>query len=256
MINFAANLNILRKDPNNVGDFWASPVTYFDFLKGTVHVDPQRDYSLNNYALANKSGRKHVQILGGGGVFIFNEIPLINESKKINPLTKLVCWGAGHNRHNVIKIQPDDGLPDYLKNWDLVGVRDYNQGYEWVPCVSCMHPAFDKKYEAKYKVVVYEHKDYRVSDHITRNGYPRMTNAGNDIEKVINFLGSAELVITSTYHGVYWSTLLNKKVIIVNPFSSKFSALKHEHPMPKFPEEWENYIDETKSYPSALSECR
>ena len=132
---------------------------YFDFLKGSQLLDPQRDYNLDNYTDVNGHGRSHVQILGGGGVFVFREISRVNASKKINPLTKLVCWGAGHNTHGVRDIEVNR-FPPWLKNWDLVGIRDYGYGYEWVPCVSCMHPAFDKQYETQHKIAVYEHKDF------------------------------------------------------------------------------------------------
>ncbi|WP_413198659.1 hypothetical protein [Nostoc piscinale] len=32
----------------------------------------------------------------------------------------------------------------YLENFDLIGIRDFINQYNWVYCNICMHPAFDK----------------------------------------------------------------------------------------------------------------
>jgi glycosyltransferase involved in cell wall biosynthesis len=115
-----------------------------------------------------------------------------------------------------------------------------------------MHPLFDRHYEIKHPFVVYEHKTHSP---IAISGLPRLTNQEKDFGKVISFLGSAECVITSTYHGVYWATLLNRKVVLLNPFSSKFSGFRH---MPAVANEktWKDAGAGAKNYPEALNECR
>ena len=71
---------------------------------------------------------------------------------------------------------------------------------------------------------------------------------------MINFLGSAELVITNSYHGAYWATLLKRKVVVMQPFSSKFLGFRH-------PLVVANNFDITDIknlpvYPNALKEAR
>jgi len=50
---------------------------------------------------------------------------------------------------------------------------------------------------------------------------PHMTNLAGDMEEVIAFLASGEVVVTSSYHGAYWARLLGRKVALL-PRGSKF----------------------------------
>jgi len=87
-----------------------------------------------------------------------------------------------------------------------------------------MHDIFDKEFKIKNQVVVYEHKNFPMKN--INVDFPKMKN-GDSFEDVINFLGSAELVITNSYHGAYWATLLKRRVVIMQPFSSKFFGFRH-----------------------------
>lgn len=69
--------------------------------------------------------------------------------------------------------------------------------------------------------VIYEHKQHPIEI----SGLPRMNNFNRNIKNVIDFLSSGNCVITNSYHGVYWATLLKRKVICI-PFSSRFMATK------------------------------
>lgn len=82
--------------------------------------------------------------------------------------------------------------------------------------------------------------------------FPKLSN-NSDIDKVIEFLGSAENVITNTYHGVYWATLLRKKVIAV-PLreSSRFFFFKHP---PRLVSKPDTNFSLAQSY-DCLEECR
>jgi hypothetical protein len=163
------------------------------------------------------------------------------------PFRKKVIWGAGHNIHDKREIY---SFPSFIKNFDLVGIRDHNQLESWVPCPSCLHTAFDRDYQIDHNFIVYEHKDHPLNI----NKAPRRNNRSRDIESVISFLGSGETIITNTYHGVYWGTLLNRKVIIIDPFSSKFYGFKHPHPISTL-SGWK-HVNNTVYYPTALEECR
>ena len=56
---------------------------------------------------------------------------------------------------------------------------------------------------------------------------PVCDNSGNNFEEKLDFLSSCEYIVTNTYHGAYWSTLLQKKVIVI-PYKSGLMSLKHK----------------------------
>jgi exopolysaccharide biosynthesis predicted pyruvyltransferase EpsI len=115
-----------------------------------------------------------------------------------------------------------------------------------------MHEIFDKRFDIKNKVVIYEHKNFALKG--IDDSLPRIKN-GSPFEDIISFLGSAELVVTNSYHGAYWATLLNRKVVVLQPFSSKFFGFRH-------PLMIANNFDDIKeitdipTYPRALAESR
>ena len=115
-----------------------------------------------------------------------------------------------------------------------------------------MHPIFDRDFNIEHKIVIYEHKNFPLSG--IGDLYPKITNK-YPFEEIIEFLGSAEVIITNSYHGAYWATLLGRKVVILQPFSSNFFGFHH-------PLLVANNIDDIKSltelpvYPNALLEAR
>ena len=145
----------------------------------------------------------------------------------------------------------NEALPAYLEAFDLIGLRDYGTQYHWVPCASCMLDVLDVlPRDVEHEIVIYEHK--RIPIQI--EGFPKQTNDGNDIEGVCKFLSSSDIVITNSYHGAYWATLLGKRVFVV-PNMSKMYRLKHA-PVIGHAEDWKRLVGLTRSYPEALEECR
>lgn len=231
-------INFHRIDKTNPGDKLGSPIKYFDFPKNTKVLEIESVTEPKNY-------QNDIVIIGGGGLlsdFFEDNLENIIKSKP----KKLIGWGIGHNYHGLTKINSFD-----LDSFDLVGLRDYGFGETWVPCPTCMSPLFDKKYNETEDIVVAEH----ARRPLDIRGYKKISFLNKELEDIIPFLGSAKVVVTNTYHGVYWATLLNKKVIIVNPFSSKFYGLKHKHPMASYLD-WETKIKDTENYPNALKEAR
>ena len=163
-------------------------------------------------------------------------------------------WGAGFNGDITEAVTPE--YPAGLLNFELVGLRDHftNMKHTWVPCASCMHPALQKKYEIKNDVIWFEHKKQLVKD-FGNDSIPRFVNSGSNIDQTIELLGSANIILTNSYHGAYWGTLLGKKVIVVGPWSNKFQFMKHK---PKFlskKEGWKDVVDDIEVHKDALAEC-
>ena len=57
------------------------------------------------------------------------------------------------------------------------------------------------------------------------DGFEKLENS-NSFQEIIEFIQSSECIVTNSYHGMYWSLLLNKKVGII-PNSSKFFDFIH-----------------------------
>jgi len=291
MIDF---VEVHRRDPNNVGDIFSNPLRYFVDPDRVASVDiahantaPYQDDVpivigggglIANEHFGDFAGMIAEGADASGLVHMYNQRwkcrnvnnePLFNEFNEefqrlySKTLAKVksnsgpkILWGAGHNKQNW---NNNDAIkwPSWMSSFDLIGVRDYMQGYEWVPCASCMHPAFDKEYEIINKVIWFEHKKQLVKPADLSYGepVPRFANSGSNIDQIIAILGSAETVITNSYHGVYWATLLGRKVICPDPWSSKFFYFKHEPTFCKVKEVADN-IELAETYPNALQECR
>ena len=229
----------------NIGDRMCSPVDYFSFSP------PVDFHSIGTPVGKSKHWleRDYDLLVGGGGLLYQGFRDTLN--LMLSGASRSIFWGGGSNTHGGDDLEDDCKL---LSEIDLVGVRDYGLPFRWVPCVSCMHSYFDESVDRERGVVVYEHQDYPI-DLPSGADFPRMDNRESDFFKVVSFLGSAESVITSSYHGAYWATLLGCKVVVTNTFSSKFKRFKHA-PVISSQENIHESLKQARNYPNALSECR
>ena len=219
----------------------------------TTHPDEQilidiLETKLKNVSVENKEKlQKYKSTVQKYTVAILSQL-----DKSIGPR---ILWGAGHNSRDKDTEPYTIEYPSYLNQFHLVGVRDWDTDYRWVPCASCMHSAFDKEYEIKNEIVWFEHKkkmyDGKFLDTIPA---PRMLNTGQNMDQIIEFLASGETVVTNSYHGVYWATLLGRKVVCL-PWGSKFNMFRHP-PVMASEKNWQDKIDKAVSYPNSLDECR
>jgi hypothetical protein len=174
--------------------------------------------------------------------------------KRIN--SPRFIWGIGHNGDFDSRFE-SIRWPKSFSHYTLVGIRDYHNEsrFPWVPCASCMHPALNKTYAIKNDVIWFEHKKQITKD-FGSDPIPRFINSGSNIEQTIELLGSANVILTNSYHGAYWGTLLKKKVIVVGGWSSKFKWFKHQPLVIDKKEYWKDCVDSAKIYENALEECQ
>lgn len=260
-------LNLHRMNTENIGDIKCSPTHYFNELKencieseilGFKHSETpntsERALWEENFNDADSI------IIGGGGLleidFFEPAFEFIYKNKKKEQ--KIVFWGAGHNQWKINDWRTLKHPFDIEKYpHDLAGIRDFNYpGIEWVPCSSCLSEKFDKNFEKSEEIVLYVHEG-TLKHHAFKKSLPeniKMISNSTPFDKAVEFLGSSELVLTDSFHGAYWATLLNCKVIAF-PSSSKFYGLKHSIPLCS-PLDWQQYIKLAVQYPSALYECR
>lgn len=160
-------------------------------------------------------------IVGGGQVF--DQLEDLVEQVSPNPPGDLVAWGVGLPRRQA----SDARVRDVLKSFALFGTRnhEWREEIDFVPCASCMAPAFDTVTEPQHEVVVFAHRR-KTPTLMPRDGIPFMTNNNRPAAEVIRFLAQGETVVTSSYHGVYWAQLLGRKVLCV-PYNDKFRTLEH-----------------------------
>lgn len=216
----------------NVGDIYCNPCDYFSFADSTTHHDLNQ---LENWP------RSSPVIVGGGGL-IYKTSPLARIAGTCKSWA--VAWGIGQNDKLSVST-----LPDWLNKFDLVGLRNWDTNYFWVPCVSCMNKEFDRPRITSQQHVIFEH----FQKPIQIPNIPKMSNRTTSIREVLDHLGSAETVITNSFHGMYWSHLLGKKVILIEPFANRFFNQRYEPAIAST----KNWLDAKPiTYPDSLPECR
>ncbi|HUX16456.1 MAG TPA: hypothetical protein VMW52_08275 [Phycisphaerae bacterium] len=181
---------------DNVGDLNCCPAAYFPF-PDVVVADMRGRIPLTG---------GDTLVFGGGGLLQQRRRPQIQHLLSL-PCASRIAWGIGHL---------EDGKgPDYsawpeLAAFDLIGVRDSDAGYPWVPCASCMSRLFDAPRGPEHDVVAYSSSQLPMR---VPQGVPHEDNRGSFAASVA-FLASGRTVVTSSYHGAYWAMLLGRKVLV------------------------------------------
>lgn len=247
--------NVYRKNPNNAGDLFSSPINYFPVL-GNIEVDIFDFKNSAGNGIASLISDNSL-VIGGGGLLNRKSFQFQLETfeKLRNRGKKTVIWGVGHNSKNKKDFKRLSRYNINTNNFGLVGTRDFSIAPTWVPCVSCLHPIFDSKTESRQETGIILHdKTYNKLRLINRfNGIPLISNTA-DLETFVEFIKDSEHIITNSYHAMYWGMLLEKKVLVI-PNSSKFFDFKYD---PVFTS-YENCLEDIKkarAYSGVLEECR
>lgn len=212
----------------NAGDFWSTPLKYYDFSSFKtrhVHYMDVWSYLKGDSGYEHANIRDSIVIIGGGGLLTTEGNFMQKTTEFLVENNKVIFWGVGSNTFET---------PTYEilfhPNVILAGIRDIVYGIEvdYLPCVSCKNVLFDKKYEVTSDIGIIEHPRLPINiDNIDK-----ISNQSN-IEDIISFIGSKNIILSSTFHGAYWSQLLNKKVVYVktqDKVNSKFINMKHRIP--------------------------
>jgi len=209
----------------NAGDYWSSPLKYYNFDKFKVRQVHFIDFweKLNgNENFKDLNTKDSLVVIGGGGLLTTQDNFIQKTTEHLIENNKVILWGIGSNT----QVKPAFEILKH-ENILLHGIRDtsYNLNYPYLPCPSCKHILFDKKYEEVDEIGIIEHP--RLPIDILN--IDKITNKSS-IDDILNFIGSKKIIISSTYHGVYWAQLMNKKVIYYsesNEVNSKIINLKH-----------------------------
>ncbi|RBA28048.1 polysaccharide pyruvyl transferase family protein [Flavobacterium tibetense] len=251
-------VNIHRIDTKNIGDYYCAPHHYFERLRGKYldifDYKNENEKIRSNYIedVCNKS-----IIVGGGG--LLNRGGFEMQMKLFEKISekgkKIVLWGVGHNEKSKENYGKVSKYNIDINKFGLVGTRDYSMPGEFVPCVSCLHPIFDQKFDTKKEVGIVFHKDTLKKENITKK-YQNFATSSNtsNLEDLIEFIGESENIITDSYHTMYWAMLMEKKVITI-PNSSKFFDFKYQPIISNFDDAL-NHLNKGETFSGLLEECR
>lgn len=251
-------VNIHRVDTKNIGDYYCAPHHYFDTLKGK-HLDIFDNKSQDKSVTENftKQISDNSLIIGGGGLLNRGGFKLQMKlfEKLASGSKKTVLWGVGHNAKSAKHYGNITSYNIDVNAFGLAGTRDITMPGEYVPCVSCLHEVFDKQYSETQEVGIIFHKDTVKKEHITStfSELPTTSNTTN-LEELISFIGKSNAIITDSYHAMYWTMLLGKKVAVV-PNSSKFYDFKYKPIFTTFDTCLED-IKKGHTYSGVKEECR
>ena len=192
----------------NAGDYYSAPGMYYKFPNINIHHIHFLDFygamtknpDFEEYNVKNK-----IIVIGGGGLITDEGYYLQDTVNWLVENNKVIFWGVGSNAFQKPYYEIFNN-----KNVLLVGTRDISPSfnYDYVPCVSCKSHLFDSDYQINSEIGIIEHPLHPVNI----EGLPKISNSEN-IDTIIEFLGSKEVIISSTFHGIYWSQLLGKKVL-------------------------------------------
>lgn len=237
-------------DPGNLGDSASDPFRYFD-------TDVEKNIiDLWEMPFLPKEGT----IIAGGGGLLGHPHFMLNLKTLLSDFDgERVFWGGGHNevfrsswrrkypasltRRGLLLMKERISYPriprciradhyykscfNLLSKFTIVGTRDYNTRHKWVPCVSCMHPAWIKYRSVKplKKAVAVEHP--HVAPIRLTNIDKVSSQSFRDLSEIAAFLSNYEFIITTSYHVAFWSTLLGRKTAVI-PWSTKFYMMRHQ----------------------------
>lgn len=224
------------QEAGNVGDANCSPLQYFDY-PGARMLD------LND----QPEGRASVVIFGGGSY----PRRLARRVRRYRSALR-VAWGVGYTERGKLRPMAPDVHAGLAAQFDLYSHRDWGCDGDYVPCVSAMSEHFDREYEVEHEVAFFGHPHdcpRPVPDDLPG---PTLYNDEMDLGSVIRFLASAETIVTGSYHGVYWATLLGRRVI-THPYSAKFWHFKYP---PIITDNWRDGMPKARRYVGVLEECR
>lgn len=261
-------LFINRMSDPNVGDRLCSPYLYFrksypNAFHREIEIPWGRGVArVKRQVLKKIRDSANLIVIGGGGLlgadYFRRDLAFWTAGGAPTAL-----WGAGHNAHDpqaVAQSFPDESEYDQLVPFSAIGLRDWGPGFVWVPCASCMNPLFDKKAGNGNGTLFVIHRDLRNDTEAVRAILARAEGdheiAFNDenAESFVGKLVAARQVVTTSYHGAYWATLLQKPVVAIGG-GTKVGMLKHKIPLSDA-QSWPDVMRDAPIYPESLEECR
>jgi hypothetical protein len=227
----------VHRNHENVGDVVCCPQPYFPEFSGCEVKD------ISDLEVCGQSK----VVIGGGGLMH----PAFTGSLCMATQAKVkILWGVGSNVHDSDRLT----YPVNPSNFSLAGIRDFGTAWDYVPCPSCLDPVFDQPImDPIHEIVVYSHHQVPIG---LLHEVPRLTNCGGSLKEAVSFLSSGQVVVTNSFHGAYWGMLLQRRVILYRPFSSRFLGFKFKPPVCSTRTSLFEALKVTRIHYDYKSECR
>ncbi|MFI2486546.1 hypothetical protein ACH47X_06520 [Promicromonospora kroppenstedtii] len=260
-------------DMRNVGDHWSAvgrTVQWVERLGRTISL--YEAASLQDLGKHSPLQGKLV-IVGGSGLVGPGRFESCVESIFRQRPAAVALWGIGHNFQQGVHLDPTTGWrrrvlkdgvtrlwPEWLAKADVVGVRDWDAGMPWVPCASCMLPAFDvlREREPEREFVVLNHYERGIDTSRPLAAgveFEHITNNTEDIFDTLTRLASAKVVVSNSYHALYWAMLLGRGAVAVAPNSTRFHGFRW--PVSYASQaDWLGAVEHAQPAPEALGQAR
>lgn len=212
-------LGLHYRETKNIGDRNCHPLDYLDIK------------SLNHKVSVIKCDVRNIPDDVNPDIVVFGGGAIANHADKIRkrfPDSFKVAWGIGFTT-NKKEALPENVHEKFSEDFHVYGSRDYNTNTLYTPCASCLSELFDEQYPKTSKVAVYGHAGkLPLREEADSYGFQYMDNTQHKhgLKGIIQHLGTADIVVTNSYHGAYWSSLLDVRVSMI-PFGSKFFNLKY-----------------------------
>lgn len=205
-------LVIHRNDKTNSGDISCNPLQYTTQPHSILDID----LTIDGFRQSLTKTSPKAIIIGGGGLIDYSDKWNTNINTAIvygiSLKIPVYCYALGINTHLSDKNQK---IPVYFSQATKTTIRYHHPEYDLMPCASCLMPIFQKQRDTNTKFAIVQHKAKQIPLQ-----YPKITN-DMPPETIIAFIQQAEIIITNTYHAAYWATLLEKPLIIYQPFSTR-----------------------------------
>ncbi len=209
---------VSRVDDSNAGDRVASPLTHY---AERFAAFPFRRHDIR-YIDWDAIRDDDVVILGGGGMFDHTEFM----NRAINRLLRVgapvIAWAPGFNTH--FGLSPSFRTPIDFDRFTILTVRDFENEHAipYLPDVTCVMPQLRTTHEIRRRFGVAHHKDFPLDF----PGHDAISNE-TSVEEILTFIGESEIVVSNSYHMIYWATLMGKRCLSPGGFSTKFDGFEY-----------------------------
>lgn len=203
-----------RHVPANLGDWICSPYYYFVNYFSQYTCVLHSDWAV----LWHEIERSDIVIFGGGGLLDNSDELNRVLNRLIENCDNVIIWGAGTHKYTENNIFGKKTATEKI-NYEkaaIVGVRDFQHpsGLSYLPCVSCMNPAFSTSQdEVPIRRNVGTIKS-ALEANFAVQGLPSFVTNAEPIGTVVNYILSSKIILVSSYHGAFWSMLMGKKAIL------------------------------------------
>lgn len=198
----------------NLGDWICSPYYYFQDYFAQYTCILHSDWAV----LWHEIERDDIVIFGGGGLLDNSDELNRVLNRLIECCDNVIIWGAGTHKYNADNIFGKKTATEEI-HYDraaFVGVRDYMHpsGLPYLPCVSCMNPAFLIGQDSIPITRNIGTIKSALESTFAVQGLPSFVTNAQPIGTVAKYILSSKVILVSSYHGAYWAMLLGKKAIL------------------------------------------